>query len=146
MTSGALEAPWERQNYLAITVAAIACFLLETLWYSFFLDTWLKGLGHSRAWLHSTGVSLTLQCITALLAEGLIAGGISRVTKMTGAMTAVRGMRVGAGVWAGFVVATWAAEYAFEVRPFSLLAVNLGFWLVAMVMMGAIVGGWKKKA
>lgn len=135
-----------RQNYPAIIVAAIACFVLETLWYSLFLNTWLEGLGHSRAWLHSTGVSLPLQSITALLAEGLVAGGISRVIQMSGPQTVVRGVKVGIGVWAAFVVATWAAEYAFEVRPFSLLAVNLGFWLVAMAMMGAIVGGWKKKA
>jgi hypothetical protein len=33
----------------------------------------------------------------------------------------------------------------FEVRPFSLLAVNAGFWLLGMMLMGAIVGAWKKK-
>jgi len=27
----------------------------------------------------------------------------------------------------------------------SLLAVNGGFWLLGMILMGAIVGGWKKK-
>jgi hypothetical protein len=43
------------------------------------------------------------------------------------------------------VFPTWATEYVFEVRPLSLLGINTGVWLVGMVMMGAIVGAWKKK-
>ena len=31
--------PRVRQNYLAIVVAAIACFLFEAGWYSFFLHS-----------------------------------------------------------------------------------------------------------
>jgi hypothetical protein len=33
----------------------------------------------------------------------------------------------------------------FEVRPYRLFAVNTGFWLLGMMVMGAIVGAWKKK-
>jgi hypothetical protein len=33
----------------------------------------------------------------------------------------------------------------FEERPYSLLAVNAGYWLFGMMLIGAIVGGWKKK-
>ena len=45
----------------------------------------------------------------------------------------------------GLILPTWATEYVFEVRPWSLLFVNAGFWLVGTMLMGAIVGGWKKK-
>jgi hypothetical protein len=31
------------------------------------------------------------------------------------------------------------------VRTWSLLGINAGFWLLGMMLMGAIVGGWKKK-
>jgi hypothetical protein len=48
-------------------------------------------------------------------------------------------------LWLGFVVTTYATEYIFEVRPLSLFAINTGFWLLGMILMGAIVGGWKKK-
>jgi hypothetical protein len=30
------------------------------------------------------------------------------------------------------------------VRPISLFFVNAGYWLLGMMLMGAIVGGWKK--
>jgi hypothetical protein len=42
------------------------------------------------------------------------------------------------------VLTTFATESVFEVRGYQLFAINLGFWLLTMVLMGAIVGGWKK--
>jgi len=59
--------------------------------------------------------------------------------------TALRGIRTGIMLWAGIVVTTFATEYVFEVRPWSLVGINLGFWLIGMILMGAIVGAWKKK-
>jgi len=46
-----------RQNYLANLVAAIACFLFEAGWYSYFLQAWLYGIGRTREWLMSTPLS-----------------------------------------------------------------------------------------
>jgi hypothetical protein len=106
--------PLVRQNYLAILVAAIACFLFEAGWYSYFLNAWIEGIGRSREWLMSQGVNPALQYATALL-------------------------------WLGFVVTTWATEYVFELRSWALFGVNTGFWLIGMVVMGAIIGAWKKK-
>lgn len=132
------------QNYLAILVAAIASFLLAAAWYSYFMQPWLDGIGRTREWLLATGVSPALQYLTAMLASFLIAMVISGITQFTGAQTAVRGIKIATLLWLGVVLTTWATEYVFEVRPFSLFAINAGFWLVAMSLMGAIVGGWKK--
>src|ERR1019366_2087829 len=52
------------QNYLAIGVAAIACFLLEAGWYSAFMNTWLNGIGRSMQWLVSSGMNPYLQYAT----------------------------------------------------------------------------------
>ncbi len=143
--SPAIQVPRVCQNYLAILVAAIACFLLQAAWYSFFLQAWLDGIGHSRAWLLSTGVSPALQYATALLAAFLIAMVISGVTQFTGPQTALRGIKVAVVLWVGVALTTRATEYVFEVRPFSLFAINAGFWLLGMTLMGAIVGAWRKK-
>jgi hypothetical protein len=134
-----------RQNYLAIAVAAIANFAFEACWYSFFLKTWLSGIGRSEEWLNHTGANVYLQFGTALVASAVMAAGISRVMQHTGAQTALRGIRIGALLWGGFVLTVWCTEYVFEMRPLSLLGVNAGFWLVGMMLMGAIVGAWKKK-
>ena len=140
-----IEKPRIQQNYWAILVAAIANFAFEACWYTVFLQRWLDGTGRTMAWLVGTGVSPILQYGTALVSAAVMAAAISCVTQLTGPQTALRGMKVGVLLWLGFVLTTWATEYVFEVRPPSLLAINAGFWLLGMLMMGAIVGGWKKK-
>jgi hypothetical protein len=149
MASGVLsvQAQKVRQNYIAILVAAIACFLLEAGWYSYFMQTWLNGIGRTREWLMgAAGYNPALQYGTALVMAGLMATAISCVTQLTGRQTAFRGIQVGFLLWLGFELTTWSTEYVFEVRPWSLLAVNAGYWLFGMMLMGAIVGAWKKKA
>ena len=42
-----------RQNYLANVVASIACFVFEAGWYSYFMQSWLTGIGRTREWLMS---------------------------------------------------------------------------------------------
>ena len=133
-------------NYLAIVVAAIACFLLEAGWFSLFMKTWLSGIGRTSAELMATGMSPAVQYGTAILAAAVMAMAISCVTQATGPQTAWRGIKAGALLWVGFELTAWSTEYAFEVRPFSLLAINTGVWLFGMMIMGAIVGAWKKKA
>jgi hypothetical protein len=134
-----------KQNYLAIAVAAIACFLFEAGWYSIFMQPWLDGIGRTHEWLMSTGVNPALQFAVALVAEAVIAASISCLTQLTGAQTWQRGIKVAAMLWLGFVLTTLSTEYIFEVRPWSLLGINTGFWLLGMMLMGAIVGAWKKK-
>jgi hypothetical protein len=134
-----------RQNYLAIVVAAIACFLFEAGWYSFFLQSWISGIGRTMAWLMASGVNPALQYATALVSAAVIAAAISCVTQLTGPQTALRGAKAGVLLWLGFVLTTVSTEYVFEVRPWSLLGINAGFWFFGMAIMGAIVGGWKKR-
>jgi len=136
-----------RQNYWAIAVAAIACFLFEAGWYTIFMQQWLEGIGRTRQWLESAaGYNPTVQFGTALVAAAVIAAAISRITQLTGPQTALRGIKVAAMLWVGFVLTTVATEYVFEVRTLKLLGINAGFWLLGMMLMGAIVGAWKKKA
>jgi len=134
-----------RQNYLAIVVAAVACFLFEAAWYSYFLQAWIDGIGKTRESLMASGVNPNIQYATALLCAAVIAAAISCVTQLTGPQNAWRGMRVAALMWLSCVMTTWATEYVFEVRSYKLYAINTGFWLIGMVVMGAIVGGWKAK-
>ena len=148
MASGVLAVKTQRvrQNYLAILVAAIACFLFEAGWYTLFMQTWLNGIGRTMQWLESAaGYNPVLQYGTAIVSAALMAAAISCVTQLTGAQTALRGIKVGFLLWLGFVLTIFSTEYVFEERPYSLLAVNAGYWLFGMMLIGAIVGGWKKK-
>jgi len=134
-----------RQNYLANLVAAVACFLFEAVWYTVFLKTWVNGIGRNMDWMEQSRSNVPLQFATALVMAAVMATAISCVTQLTGKQTALRGMKVAAMSWAGFVLTTWSTEYIFEERPISLYFVNAGYWLLGMMLMGAIVGAWKKK-
>jgi Protein of unknown function (DUF1761) len=95
--------------------------------------------------MSAAGYNTTLQNGIALISPAVMASALSCVTQMTGPQTALRGIKMAALLWFGFVFTTWATEYVFEVRPLSLFAINGGFWLLGMILMGAIVGAWKKK-
>jgi hypothetical protein len=135
-----------RQNYLANVVAAIACFLLEAAWYSYFYTAWLNGIGRTDQWLRLYSPNRAIQFGTALLMAAVMATAISCVIQLTGRQTILRGIKVAVLLWVGFELTAWSTEYIFEVRPVSLFLVNAGYWFFGMILMGAIVGGWKKKA
>ena len=71
-----------RQNYWAILVAAVACFLFEAGWYTLFLNAWLEGIGRTMSWLENCGMNPALQYGTALVSA---AGGL--LCENTGAST-----------------------------------------------------------
>ncbi|UWZ85422.1 DUF1761 domain-containing protein [Occallatibacter riparius] len=131
-------------NYWAILAAALATFFLEAVWYTAFQKPWLQGIASTREQLMNSGVSPALPYLTAFAMAAIIAAAISCTVQLTGPQTAVRGIRVGAAVWASFVFTTFATEYAFEVKP-GLFGINAGFWLIGMMLTGAIVGGWRRK-
>ena len=79
--------------------------------------------------------------MTAILAIAL-----SWIIQATGPQTAARGATIAAALWFGFVFTTWATEHAFEARGLSILAINTGYPLVGMLLMGLVIGGWKAKA
>jgi Protein of unknown function (DUF1761) len=134
-----------RQNYLANLVAAIGCFLVQAGWYSVFLQKWLDGVGRTREWLTSSGLNPAIQYATALLCGFVAATVLSGFIQVSGPQTLWRGIKVAVGAWLGFVLPIWGTEYIVEVRPWSLYAINCGFWLIGLVLMGAIVGAWRKK-
>jgi len=134
-----------RHNWWAILVATAACFVFEAVWYTVFMQAWLDGTGRTMDFFKHSGMNEYFPYAVAFIGTAIVATGISCITQLTGPQTALRGVRVGAWLWFGFVLTTWSIEYAYEVRPLSLLGINGGFWLLGMILIGTIVGGWKKK-
>lgn len=141
----ALAAPPFRLNLLAIVFAAILCFLLEIGWYAYFRDPWLVGIGRTRDWLMNTGVNPALQYVTALVALAVMAAVMSYFLQRTGRQTVLRGVSVAFWMWLGVAATILATQNAFEVRTWMLYAINAGFWLVDMIVMGIIIGAWKTR-
>jgi Protein of unknown function (DUF1761) len=135
-----------RIHWPAIVVAMIASFLFEAAWYSYFIAPWLVGIGRTVEQLRATGMNPAVQYATAMLSSFIAAAVLSIAIQATGSQTVKRGIVCGAVIWFGFVATGWATEYVFEVRSLQIYAINVGYSLIDLMLMGAIVGGWKGKA
>jgi Protein of unknown function (DUF1761) len=136
-----------RLNWVAILVAAIVSFLFEALWFSAFMTQWLAGIGRTKEWLMSAaGYNPAVQYGTAIVCSIIIAAVLTICIQASGEQTARRGILCGAVIWFGFIATTWATEYIFEVRTLQIYAINTGYLLFDFMIIGAIVGAWKKKS
>jgi hypothetical protein len=138
--------PTVRHNPAAIVVATLIYFLLGGAWFTMFMNPWLAGIGRTMAELKASGAPPWLGYVVALVTTAILAIVLSWVIQATGPQTAARGATIATAVWFGFVFTTWATEYAFEARGIPILAINTGYPLVGMLLMGLVLGGWKAKA
>jgi hypothetical protein len=128
-------------NYLAVIAAALSTFIIGGLWYSplLFHRAWASTNGFSEADLKGGegrifGIAFLLALIMAAnLAAFLGAPGT------TVAWGATAGALAGLG-WVAPAIATIAL---FERRSFAYIAINGGYFAVAFVVMGAILGAWR---
>jgi hypothetical protein len=135
-----------RLNWVAILVAAIAAFIFEALWFSVFMNEWLAGIGRTREWLMSSAaVTPAVQYATAIICSIITAAILSICIQVSGEQTVRRGVLCAAVLWFGFIATSWAKAYIFEVRTLQIYAIYTGYYLIELVLMGAIVGAWKKK-
>jgi hypothetical protein len=135
-----------RHNPFAIAVASFLYFALGGVWFTVFKQAWLVGVGRTEAELMATGVNPGISYSIAIVTTVILAVFLSWLIQATGPQTLVRGVKVALLVWFGFIFTTWAAEYAFEVRTIKAFAITVGYSLTGMLLMGIVLGAWKKKA
>ena len=118
---------------LAVWIAAIVFFVLGSVWYTVFSTRWLAAIGKTMDQIGF--IAILVMCYSlAWLIERL------QATTFTG------GMRIGALVATGFIVANLALNYGFEWRPVALWLINGVYAVVGLALAGAIIGGWKRRA
>lgn len=132
-------------NYLAVVLAAVAYWLLGGVWYAaLFGRTWME-LEHINA-DQAKGVNPILPYVIGFVLNLVIAYFLAEICRWRNANTAGRGAAVGVLLWIGFVGPITYTTYMYEMRPTTLFAINEFYPLAGLVLMGAIVGGWSKKA
>jgi len=137
-----------RTNWAAILVAAVVYFLMGAVWYDthVFGTAWMRGIGKTLEQLHAENANSPLPYILALVSNLVLAYALSWLILRLGALSAARGAWTGAMLWVGFVATSTLTQYAFEMRPRSLFLINTGYALAGMLVMGAILGAWVKRA
>ena len=126
-------------NWLSVAVAAISAFLVGGIWYGpLFGKIWMKAFHFTeedlkkRSIPKTFGLSLLLAFIAALTLEMFI--GV-KATLMFGLIAGLL-----AGV--GWVATLLGILYLFEMQTIRAYVVNAGYCIVALTVMGAILGAW----
>jgi uncharacterized protein DUF1761 len=133
-----------RTNYPAIVVAAVAYWILGGIWYGVLFNKPWMALEHMTI-EQAQSVSPVIPYIVSFVLELLIAYSIAQICIWRNANTVGRGASVGVLLWIGFVGPITFMNYMFEMRPKELFAINAFYPLAGLVLMGAILGAWKKK-
>ena len=132
----------EQINYLAVLAAAVSTFLIGGLWYSpaLFQRGWMAANGFSEADLAkgNTAKIFGIAFVFALLMAANLAAFLSAPDT-----TVAWGIAAGALTGAGWVLPAIGTVALFERRSPGYIAINGGYFVVAFIVMGAILGAWR---
>jgi hypothetical protein len=129
---------------IAVVVAALAHFFLGAGWFTLLQKPWLEGIGKTKEQLMASGMPAWMPYVVTFVANLVMAYVLGWLITATGPQNAMRGMQVAAIVWAGLVASSFATEYVFEAKSLQIFAINAGYPLVGMLIMGLVLGAWKK--
>lgn len=130
-------------NYIAIFICALIYMGVGALWYSplMFGKTWMQANRFGEEDLQNKGMFPDLGF--AFVAALVLSVGLAILIRMAG----MDGWFSGAimGLFAGILISAPAAlpVYVFENRPLKLYVINEGMPVFALLVMGAVIGGWK---
>src|ERR1700694_4556042 len=133
-----------KPNYLAVVVAAAAYWLLGAVWYGALFGKQWMALEHVTP-EQASAMNPVLPYIISFVLNLVIAFVLAQICAWRNVNTAARGAALGILIWIGFVGPAAYTTYMFEMRPKQLFAINEFYVLVALCLMGAILGAWTRK-
>jgi hypothetical protein len=129
-------------NYLAVLIAAVAGWLAGAAWYMLLARPWMAATGMTKDQMEECrkGPGAFLPFVYAFLANVVIAWVLAGLVAHLGPVTLRSGVISGLFCWAGFVFTTMLVNNRFAMRSPKLLLIDGGYWLVVLVLSGAIIG------
>ena len=128
-------------NYWAILTAAISTFLIGGLWYS--------PAAFGKAWMRENGFKEEDMKKGNMLKIFGLAFFLGLISAINLAMFLGPTADISSGAFYGFLagfgwVATFVGtHYLFERKSFTLFLINAGYSVVALTVMGLIIGAWR---
>lgn len=136
-----MELSYSGVNWVAVIVATVAYSVIGFLWFSrqVFGLRWAAAIGRE---LPAPG-QVPVTSVVGSVVVGLVTAYVLAVlAHAVGAATVADGAILGFLAWLGFVATASAGGVLFEGRSTTWFATAAGYWLVSLVIMGAIIGYW----
>ena len=129
-------------NYLAVLIAAVITFVIGGLWYSpaMFGRRWMMAVGKTEEECKKGNRSVAL--IGAFVAALMMAYVLAIFIGFAQAQTILQGVTIGLWSWVGFVAAPTLSNYLFSGWPRDLYLINNTYYLVSLLVMGALLAMW----
>jgi hypothetical protein len=130
-------------NHLAIIVSAVILWLLGAVWYSpaLFAKPWMAIIGIKKDATKSS--SMIAGMVASFICDLILAFILAHIVIWTQAASFGWGALVGFMVWVGFIAAPNLPQGIYEGRPFKLFAINSGYWLVGLLVIGGVLAIWR---
>lgn len=130
-----------------VLAASVASMVIGFLWYSplLFARPWMRLMGYDpddKAKLAEMqkgagklyGITFVATVVSAVV--------LAKIIDLTSVVTILYGMKVGFGIWLGFVATVQLTGALFTKQPVKLFLINTGYQLVCYMTMGAILAKW----
>ena len=128
---------------LPILAAAVAAWLIGALWYSqvMFAEAWVKAHEYTPEQVAAMQVTQGKVIAATLVAMILMAAVLQVFLKHLGADSVRDGMLWAFHAWLGFAVPLGYIAHLYSRKRISAWLIDLGYQLVYLLVMGAILGG-----
>lgn len=127
-------------NHLAVIVAGVAYFAFGAIWYTVFGAAWKSFVGNVPDQGYTPYVvSLVMAVVLAYIAAVALA-------ESSHPQPVRHGIEFGLFMGAGIFATNLLVESFFEGRSLGLWAINASYVVIGLAIIGAIVGGWRKRA
>ena len=127
-------------NFLAVIVAAIVDTIIGSFWYSpaLFGKHWMR-----LSEIKMDGKPSPTIYIYPMVGALIMATVMSDFVSSMYATDAVGGLLIAFLAWFGFVLPTAGVNYLFTGKPLKLYVLDMGYHLVAFLVVGVIVALWR---
>jgi uncharacterized membrane protein len=128
-------------NHLAVVVAAVVYYIWGALWFTVFGPAWRAAAGVSMGAINPTPF------IVSFIMGFVLAYAIAIALKDSTAENPVRhGIEFGLFMSVAFWLTNLLSVTLYEQKPLPLWAIDGFYVVIGSAIMGAIVGGWRKRA
>ncbi len=131
-------------NYIAVVAAAVVNIVIAAVWYAPFVfgKWWLEIMRDYEHDVEKLRRRATKSYVILFIAGLIMSFVLAHFIDYVGAVTVWNGVTTGFWLWLGFVAATNIMGTLFEGRSKKLYAINTGYYLMTLVVMGVILAVW----